>query len=146
VLEAQQLVAALLRRDVAADAVVAGEGAVLVEQRLGAEGEPDAAAVGAEALDLEIAERLVALEVAAVLLPVVVGRVEPGLLGELVRGVGQAQVPVHLPVPVGEEAAEMGNVVHRRRPTNRDKAEHFTAPPGAPAIAGRTTEQVFILL
>jgi hypothetical protein len=64
------------------------------------------------ALDLEVAERLVALEGAAVLLPVVVGRVEPGGFGELRRGVREAKLPVHLPIPIGEDAAKGGRAVH----------------------------------
>jgi hypothetical protein len=112
VLEAQQLLAALLLADVAADAVVALEVALGVEDRLARQGEPHGAAARRDALDLEVAEALVALERAAVLFPVVVRRLEPGLLGELVRRIGEAELPVHLPVPVGKKAAERGRVVH----------------------------------
>jgi len=111
-LEPQDLLAALVRRDVAADAVVALESPALVEHRLGAEREPYAALVGGDAPDLEVAEALVALELAAVVLPVVVGGVEAGLLGELVRGVGEAELAVHPPVPVGEKPAESRHAIH----------------------------------
>ena len=110
-LQPQELLAALLRRDVAADAAVALEHALGVEQRLAAQREPHAAAVAQRALDLEVAERLVALQAAPVVLPVVVGRVEAGLGGEGLGGVREPQLAVHLPVPVGEKPAERGRAI-----------------------------------
>src|SRR5438132_10513202 len=82
VLQAQHLLAALLCRDVAADAAIALEAAA-VEYRLAAQRQPDAVAVAGGALDLEITERLAALELGAVPLPVRFGQVERRLLPAL---------------------------------------------------------------
>src|SRR2546422_2867984 len=58
VLQAQHLLGALLRRDVAADAAIALEAAAVVEYRLAAQRQPDAVPVAGGALDLEVAGRL----------------------------------------------------------------------------------------
>src|SRR3989449_864900 len=57
VLQAQHLLGALLRRDVAADAAIALEAAAVVEYRLAAQREPDAVAVAGGALGLGITGR-----------------------------------------------------------------------------------------
>ena len=122
VLEAQALLGALVVGDVAADAAVAAEAAFGVEHRLAADRKPAAAAVGRRTLHLEIAERLVALELRAMPLPVGLGQVErrlvpaapaeidgsveAGLLGEPFRHEGEAKLGVLLPVPVGRELGE----------------------------------------
>src|SRR5207302_8567624 len=116
VLEPQQLLATFLRGDVAANAAIALEAAAAVEHRLAAQGHPDAMPVAGGALDLEVAERLAALELAAVALPVGVSQVKRGLLPALAaqvgRGVeralvayvarheGEPELGVLLPVPV----------------------------------------------
>src|SRR2546426_12113604 len=88
VLQAQHLLAALLCRDVAADAAVALEAAAAVEHRLAAQRQPDAVAVAGGALDLEITERLAALEPGAVPLPVRFGQGERPLLPALAAPIG----------------------------------------------------------
>src|ERR671934_137100 len=123
-LELMDLLGALLRADVAADAAVAFEDARLVEQRLAAHRHPDDAPVFGGVLDLEIAEWLVPGELRPVALPVRVSQVECWLLPVLaadvregVRGViacpaarddREAKLGVLLPIPVGEELYERG--------------------------------------
>src|SRR5258705_360440 len=105
-----------------ADAGVAGEGAVVVEDRLAGEPYPARLAAGHRALHLEVAERLVALEQRAVLGPVLLGEVErrtvpalaaevrgsfqAGALAHLARHGGEAELRVLLPVPVRGEIGQ----------------------------------------
>ena len=117
VLQAQQLLGALLRGDVTAHATVAGESAAFGDDRLARDRDPHRAAVGRDALDLEIAERLAPLELRAVAVPLRAVEVERGLVparaaeigrriatGFLVEAVGdesEAVMLILLPVPVG---------------------------------------------
>src|SRR5260221_8570849 len=80
VLEAQALLGALVIRDVAADAAVAAEASLGIEHRLAADREPAAAFSGSRALHLEIAERLVALELRTVARPVALPQIQPRLV------------------------------------------------------------------
>src|SRR5467141_1395143 len=131
VLQAQHLLGALVRRDVAADAAIALEAAAVVEYRLAAQREPDAVAVAGGALDLEITERLAALELGAVPLPVRFGQVERRLLvADIARHVGEAEFGVQLPVPVRgklRQAAKAG----------RACAQHAFSRARAHGAAGR---------
>src|SRR3989454_7773319 len=139
VLQAQHLLAALLCRDVAAHAAIALEAAAAVEHRLAAQRQPDAVPVARSALHLEIAERLVALELGAVPLPVSLGKVErrpvPALAAEVgariptgpfvdvARHEGEPELGVLLPVPVrGKpgQAAEARSAAGSFGPATRD--------------------------
>ena len=117
-----QLVGALAFRDVLADPAIAGETAGVVEHRLAAEREPDPAAAFTQALHLEIPERLVALELRAMLCPVGLGQVErglvpalaaevsfgiePGLFPQRPRHEGEAELAVLFPIPVARELVQ----------------------------------------
>src|SRR5439155_2068678 len=79
----------LARGDVRADAAVAGEAAARVEDRLAAHRDPARAAGRVLALHLEIAERLVALELRAVARPVLVSEIERRLVPALAPDVGR---------------------------------------------------------
>src|SRR4029077_18683713 len=101
---------------------VAAEPAVLVEQRLGAERQPQLAAAVRQALDLEVLERLVALDLGAVVVPVglregerglvpapsaeVQGEVDPRVLAEAARHVRETKLRVLDPEPVARKRAE----------------------------------------
>ncbi len=124
VLELMDLLGALLRADVAADAAVALEDGDFVEHRLAAHRHPHDAAVFGRVLHLEVAERLVPGEQRAVALPIGVRQVERRLLpllaadvrkgvraviaGPAARDDGEAKLGVLLPVPVGEQLCERG--------------------------------------
>jgi hypothetical protein len=122
VLQAQQLLRALLGRDLAPDAEVAAECAAFVEQRLRAEREPHRAAVVGPALDLEVLERLVVLDLGAMPVPVrlreVQRRLVPALgakvggevearFAEAARQKAQAQLAVLYPEPVARQRPEI---------------------------------------
>ena len=68
-----------------AHTVVALELARCVDDRLTGDRKPHQISVAGAALDLEVAERLVALECPAVVLEIVVGRLQAGCLRELGR-------------------------------------------------------------
>jgi len=121
VLEPAQVLQALELGDVAPDAAVALEAAALVEARLAAERQPYDAAVLGRVLQLEIAERLVPLELGAVALPVAFAEIQRGLIpvlapdvGKRISGIvrtsardhGEAEFRVLLPVPVREQLDE----------------------------------------
>src|SRR5262249_51047544 len=108
--------------DAATGPEVAAESAVLVEQRLRAEREPKLAAAVSKALDLEVLERLVALDLGAVAVPIglrkverglvpapcaeVQGEVDPRVLAEAARHVSQTKLRVLDPEPVARKRAE----------------------------------------
>src|SRR5258708_20577635 len=115
----EQLLAALPRVDVAADAAIAAKAAVGVEHRLAANRQPHGATVAGGPLHLEVAKWLVALELRAVACPVFLGQIErwliptpapevglrgkTGLVAKAARHEGKAKFAILLPVPVGRE-------------------------------------------
>ena len=127
VLEAQALLGALVLGNVAADAAVALEVPLGVEDRLAADREPAAAAARRRALHLEVAERLVALEARTMRGPVGFAQVrrrlvpapateisrgvEPGAMGEERRHEGQPELGVLLPVPVGRKLRQLAETL-----------------------------------
>ncbi len=131
-LEREQLSGALVLGDIPADADVTPEAASVLEDRLGAQRQPDHPAVVREALDLEIAEGLVALDLGAVPVPVRLRQVERGLIPALAAEVGrqiharllrraarhegEAQLGVLLPIPVAGELAEAAEAEFARAP------------------------------
>src|SRR2546426_11500664 len=106
VLQAQHLLAALLCRDVAADAAIALEAAAAVEHRLAAQRQPDAVAVAGGALDLEITERLPAPALGAGAPPSPLGPVGRRLLPAPAAPVRRGGAPVAHP---GRHKREGGN-------------------------------------
>jgi hypothetical protein len=136
VLEQAQVLDAPLVRYVASNAEVAAEAAVLVTERLAAEREPHGAPVVGYAVDLEVLERLVALELRAVAVPIGALQVERRLVAALcaqirrkvdaepiakpARKVGQPQLRVLHPEPVARKRAEPAQrIVARGRLTLR---------------------------
>ena len=127
VLEAQALLGALVLGNVAADAAVALEVSLGVEDRLAADREPAAAAAWRRPLHLEVAEWLVALEARAVRGPVGFAQVrrrlvpapateisrgvEPGAMGEERRHEGEPELGVLLPVPVGRKLRQFAETL-----------------------------------
>jgi hypothetical protein len=95
-LQALQLHHALLRRDVAPDPEIAAERADLIEQRLCAQRQPHRATIVGEALDFEVLERLVALELPAVPVPVglrqILRRLVPSIRAQVCREVDAALI------------------------------------------------------
>src|SRR5437660_981757 len=101
-LEALQLFDALLLGDVAPDAQVATEATGLVEQRLAAQRKPDPAAIVRQALDFEILERLMALDLRAMRIPVGLGEVQRRLVGARGAKIGREVDPQMLAEPAGQ--------------------------------------------
>jgi hypothetical protein len=123
VLELAQLLGAPALGDIASDSLVAPEGTRGIEYRLAAHSEPDLAAAGVVAAELQIAERLARLQHGAMRHPVGLRHVQvtalPAHLAEKLVGVGaldmaraaggersKAQRLVLLPVDVCGERRE----------------------------------------
>jgi len=89
VLEQEQLLGALLRRDIAPRAKGSRGSAACVEHRLAAERKPDRAAVVGGHLKLEIPERLAPLKLAAMPIPILRGEVQRPLIAAFVTEIGR---------------------------------------------------------
>lgn len=121
VLDRLALLRLLALGDVLADAAIAAKDALLVEHRLAAHAHPAQLAVAAGSQVLEVVERTVRRELRPMALPLrlahpergelparaahVVGRAQVRLVGEA-GVVGEAEVLVLLPVPVGGQAQQ----------------------------------------
>ena len=118
--------------DVAADAAVAEEGAVGGKARLAADLEPAHAAVAMtvgidevperparqEIVDMGLPERPVGGvrgDVEAALADLAIG-LDAGDLGETAREIGEAQIRVHLPEPIGRDLGEIFEQTFERHP------------------------------
>jgi hypothetical protein len=123
VLEAQQLLAALLLGDVTADAAIAGKAPLGVEHRLAAHADVAPAAVAEVAPHEHFAERRPRLEQLAVRVPAALDLDAgfPALLAECLSGelllagragldfdAAEAKLGVLLPIPVGRQAGQVG--------------------------------------